>query len=94
MDENGWSALHYAGHGGFARIVKLLLDEGIDRNMRDNKKRRALHIALHMKQYVEKNPPITKEEKIAFMETDYGKCISLMEDAKSRIADIAGDIEY
>jgi ankyrin repeat protein len=35
-DGDGWSALHFAARGGFAPIVRLLLERGADRSLRSN----------------------------------------------------------
>ena len=37
VDDNGWTALHHASYSGYPKIVKLLLDYGSDRHIKDNK---------------------------------------------------------
>ncbi len=45
VDDNGWSALHYAAYSGEKNICKLLIIEGASRDLKDNRKRKPIHIA-------------------------------------------------
>ena len=45
QDRNGWSALHFAASKNSSRAVKLLVDNGCDRQLKDANGRKALHIA-------------------------------------------------
>lgn len=45
QDTHGWSALHHATLGNAPDTVFYLLEEGIDRDLRDQNKRKAIHIA-------------------------------------------------
>ncbi len=45
VDRNGWSALHYCAFGGSPLVCALLLENGIDRDIKDNNNRLAFHVA-------------------------------------------------
>jgi len=94
VDENGWSALHYAAYAGYPKCVKVLVNNAADRYLRDNNKRRPLHIARFRDDVIKKNPPITKAERAALLNVNHGECIAALEDAKSRIAQADGDLDF
>jgi uncharacterized protein len=49
VDQNGWTALHYSTlKDTNIEVVDYLLCEGVEKDMRDNKKRKAIHIAKHL----------------------------------------------
>ena len=54
----------------------------------------ALHIAVHRHEHHIKFPPITVAEFIAHKFVNTGETISLLEDAKSRMAAVEGDLDY
>jgi len=45
QDLNGWTALHYAAYRNGHRVIKVLLDNGANRNVRDMNGRKPIHIA-------------------------------------------------
>lgn len=45
QDENGWTALHYAANGNSPKCIIMLLQIGANRNIKDHKKRKAVHMA-------------------------------------------------
>lgn len=47
QDFNGWTPLHYAAFGCSAESCRILISYGADRTVKDNKNRRALHIARY-----------------------------------------------
>ena len=47
-DKNGWNALFYAAQGGNHKIVKLILDSGLEKNQRDCNGVRAIDITENM----------------------------------------------
>lgn len=94
VDENGWCALHYAAYAGYPKCVKVLLNNAADRYLRDNNKRRPLHIARFRDAVIKKNPPLTKAEHQALFGVNHGDCIAALEDAKSRIAALEGDLDF
>ena len=47
QDLNGWTSLHYAAYRNGHKAIKVLLDNGADRNVRDVNGRKPLHIARH-----------------------------------------------
>lgn len=55
VDSNGWSALHWAAASscGTSRIVKTLLQAGIDENLKDKQGRMALNLAKSFMKYDE-----------------------------------------
>ncbi len=52
QDMNGWTALHFAASKNSSRAIKELLDNGINRQLKDANGRKALHIARY-KDFVE-----------------------------------------
>ena len=85
------TCVHYAAWGGYDKCMKILLSNGADRSVRDIKGRKALDIARYREDYAKKNPPLTREEVVDMHEREWGACISLLEDQKSRIADMEDD---
>ena len=51
QDENGWTSLHYASWGGYSKCINVLLQNGADRGIHDNKKRKAIDIARYREYY-------------------------------------------
>ena len=47
QDLNGWTALHYGAFRDAAESIKVLVDNGADREIRDMNSRKPLHIARH-----------------------------------------------
>lgn len=45
QDLNGWTALHYAAYRNGYRVIKVLLDNGANRNVRDMNGRKPIHLA-------------------------------------------------
>ena len=88
VDENGWTCVHYAAWGGFPKCLKVLLNNGADRSTKDLKGRKALDIARYREDWNKKNPPLTRDEILDLHGRDWGVCIALLEDSKSRIADV------
>ena len=88
VDENGWTALHYAAYKGYPDCVKVLLLNAADRSLRDNKHRRPLDLARYRHKLFIENPAITKAEMFARHNVNHGNCIALLEDLKSRLTDL------
>ena len=51
QDEHGWTSLHFSAWGGYSKCTKLLLQNGADRSIRDNNKRKAIDIARYREDY-------------------------------------------
>ena len=51
QDQCGWTSCHYASWGGYVKCLKLLVQNGADRSILDNKKRRAIDIARYQEYY-------------------------------------------
>lgn len=73
VDSNGWSALHWAAASscGTSRIVKTLLQSGIDANLTDKQGRTALNLARSFMKYEEM--AVLSTEKIVFADFEDGQ---------------------
>lgn len=68
VDSNGWSALHWAAASGYrtAKVIKTLLQAGINKDLKDNQGRTALDLSIAFEKYEE--AAILKAEEKVFLD--------------------------
>jgi len=74
VDDNGWTALHYAVLGKAAKTTRILIKNGADRNLKDGTGRSPTHLAHHLDEHHADGPGA------------WGLVIVELEDRKAKLA--------